>query len=193
MLSITDRHGNKLTITRDSNSNITQITSPNSRWIQFTYDSNYRVTQVRKTISGELCSTFNDAGYRLNRAVDANGGTWQYNYDSNNNMTSLVDPRNITYLQNQYDTQNRVIKQILADGVSAYQFAYNPGCVSNCPVITETDVTDPNGNIEKVNFNPPLIFSNGFVKGELDLRLRLRREVRWRRPSPINIKLAQTC
>jgi RHS repeat-associated protein len=164
LLSITDRHGNKLTITRDSNSNITQITSPNGRWIQFTYDSNYRITQIQDNI-GRTVQYFYDSGGRLNRVVDVNGGTWQYNYDSNNNMTSLIDPRNITYLQNQYDSLNRVSKQTLADNVSTYQFAYNPGCVSNCSVITETDVTDPNGNVKKVNFNPAPIFSNGFSTG----------------------------
>ncbi len=165
LLSITDRNGNVLRILRDSNSNITQITSPNGRWIQFTYDSNYRVTQVQDNI-GRTVQYFYDSGGRLNKVIDADGGTWLYNYDSNNNMTSLVDARNITYLQNQYDGSNRVTKQILADGVNTYQFAYNQSsCSTNCSGIWETDVTDPNGNVEKVLFNAAPLFPSGYVTG----------------------------
>jgi RHS repeat-associated protein len=165
LLSVTDRNGNVLTVTRDSNANITQITSPNGRWIQFTYDSNFRVTQAQDNI-GRTVQYFYDSSGRLNKVIDANGGTWLYNYDSSNNMTSVVDARNITYIQNQYDSQNRVIKQTLADNVSTYQFAYNPSpCTSNCSGIWETDVTDPNGTVEKVTFNPAPIFSNGFTTG----------------------------
>jgi RHS repeat-associated protein len=165
LLSITDRNGNSLTIARDSNANITQITSPNGRWIQFTSDTNFRVTQAQDNI-GRTVQYFYDSSGRLNKVIDANGGTWLYNYDSSNNMTSVVDARNITYLQNQYDSQNRVIKQTLADNLNIYQFAYNPSpCTSNCSGIWETDVTDPNGNVEKVAFNPAPIFSNGFTTG----------------------------
>jgi RHS repeat-associated protein len=163
LLSITDRSGNVLTISRDSNANITQVTSPNGRWIQFTYDANFRITQANDYI-GRIVQYSYDSGGRLSQVIDANGGTWHYNYDASNNMTSMVDPRNITYLRNQYDSQNRVIKQTLADGLSTYQFTYNPGsCGSNCSGIWETDVTDPDGNVEKVKFNPASIFPNGFA------------------------------
>lgn len=164
LLSITDRNGNTLTVTRDSNFNATQITSPNGRWIQLSYDANNRITQIQDNI-GRTVQYFYDASGRLDKVIDVNGGTWLYTYDANNNMTALVDPRNITYLQNQYDAQNRVVKQILADGVSTYQFAYNPGCVSNCTQISETDVTDPNGSVKKAIFNSPLIFPGGFSTG----------------------------
>src|SRR5205807_896781 len=38
-------------------------------------------------------------------------------------MLTITDPRNITYLTTQYDSNNRVIKQTLADNTT-YQFAY---------------------------------------------------------------------
>jgi RHS repeat-associated protein len=80
-------------------------------------------------------------------------------------MTDLTDPRNILYLHNGYDSSNRVSTQTLGDGVSTYQFSYNPGCTSNCSTITETEVTDPNGNIEKVTFNTPPILTSGATTG----------------------------
>jgi RHS repeat-associated protein len=163
LVSITDRNGNTLAVVRDSNYNITQITSPNGRWVQFTYDSNYRVTNVQDNAGRTVQYSYDSSG-RLTQVVDANNGTWKYSYDSNNNMTSLIDPRSVTYLQNKYDSQNRVITQTLADGTSTYQFSYNPSpCTSNCSGIWETDVTDPNGNIKKVVFYPAPLFSNGFT------------------------------
>lgn len=169
LLSITDRHGNTLTIARDSNSNITQITSPNGRWVQFTYDSNYRITQAQDNL-GRIVQYFYDSGGRLIKVIDVNGGTWQYAYDSSNNMTSLIDPRNITYLQNKYDGLNRVVKQTLGDGTSTYKFKYThyypQNCFNSCVLPPETDVTDPNGHVEVVQFNTNLIYGfNGYVGG----------------------------
>ena len=159
LIGIVDSNGNTLTVTRDSNYNATQITSPSGRWVQLSYDSNYRVTQAQDNI-GRTVQYFYDSGGRLDKVIDAGGGTWLYNYDSNNNMTSLVDPRSIMYLQNQFDSLNRVTVQTLADGVSTFQFSYNP---SGNP---ETDVTDPLGNIKKVQFNPAPVLSDGsFVTG----------------------------
>jgi RHS repeat-associated protein len=163
LLSVTDRNGNTLGVVRDSNFNIAQITSPNGRWIHFTYDSNFRITQAQDNVGRTVHYSYDTSG-RLTQVIDANNGTWKYNYDSSNNMTSLIDSRNITYLQNQYDGQNRVLKQTLADGTSTYQFSYNPNpCTSNCSGIWETDVTDPIGNVTKVPFNPAPFFVNGFA------------------------------
>ena len=56
-----------------------------------------------------------DAGGRLTRVVDANGGMWNYTYDAFNQMTSIQDSRGIFYLTNQYDQNGRVIRQTQAD------------------------------------------------------------------------------
>jgi len=71
--AISDRYGNSLTLTRDSNSLLTQITSPNGRWIQFTYDSSKRITQAVDNIGRQVTYTY-DSGGRLWTVTDANGG-----------------------------------------------------------------------------------------------------------------------
>src|SRR5205823_4407960 len=122
----------------------------------------------------------------VQQVTDVAGGVWQYGYDSNNNMLTIQDARNITYLTNQYDSGNHVIKQTQADG-STYQFAWTftsnsaqppyvvtgngggpPGGTAgavigfrNCTtcsegyqaLVTQVDVTDPNGNVRRVQFN----------------------------------------
>jgi len=49
LITIRDRNGNTVTLSRDSSFNLTRVTSPNGRYISFTYDTNNRITQaVRK-------------------------------------------------------------------------------------------------------------------------------------------------
>jgi RHS repeat-associated protein len=157
--SITDRNGNTLTVTRDPRSNISKITSPNGRWIQFTYDTSNRVTLAQDQ-SGRSVQYFYDTSGRLFKVIDINNGVWLYGYDSNNNLNSITNPRQIAYLQNQYDPSGRVQLQTHADG-GTYQFSY----ITQGSNITETDMTDPNGKVRKVVFNAPQSYPSGFVTG----------------------------
>jgi RHS repeat-associated protein len=144
-----DRYGNSLIFTRDGNHNLTQIATPNGRWIQFTYDSGNRITQAQDNI-GRTTTYSYDAGGRLTRVVDANGGVWNYTYDAFSQMTSIQDPRGIFYLTNQYDQNGRVIRQTQADN-SNFAFSYTTDPVTG--VITQTDMTDPRGFVTRLAFN----------------------------------------
>ena len=160
--SITDRNGNTVTLTHDSNYNVTQITSPNGRWIQLTYDGSNRVTVAQDNI-GRTVHYLYDSNGRLYNVTDVNGGTWIYGYDPTNvdQMTSLTDARQIQYLQNQYDSNGRVKKQILADS-TFYTFSYTLDSNNN---VTQTTVTDPSGNIQQYTFFPPQGYASGFQSG----------------------------
>jgi RHS repeat-associated protein len=143
-----DRYGNSLIFTRDGSHNLTQISTPNGRWIQFTYDAGNRITQAQDNIGRTVNYTY-DAGGRLTRVVDANGGVWNYSYDAFNQMTSIQDPRGIFYLTNQYDQNGRVIRQTQADN-SSFAFSYTTDPVTG--VITQTDMTDPRGIVTRLTF-----------------------------------------
>ncbi len=154
MIGYKDRYGNALTFTRDSNSNLTQITSPNGRYIQFTLDSGGRITQATDS-AGRVVSYVYDSGGRLSTVTDAKGGVTTYTYDrSSSNMVTVRDPRGIVYLTNQYDSNNRVIRQTLADN-STYQFAYIVDGQNN---VTQATLTDQRGYIRQTTFN-----SSGFT------------------------------
>ena len=185
LVGITDRNGNQIKIARngDANCTIAQITSPSGRYIQFTYDTSYRVKTATDNIGRQVQYTYDGSG-RLQTVIDANSGTWTYGYDSLNRMTTIQDPRLITYITNVYDSAGRVYQQYLADGTSYYQFNWtqtsntqnvtftaNSGSggppsyqilnfrsCSSCsegfqPLISQVDVIDPRGNTERVVFN----------------------------------------
>ncbi|HZE69209.1 MAG TPA: RHS repeat-associated core domain-containing protein [Pyrinomonadaceae bacterium] len=147
---IRDRYGNQTTITRSSGTtgNITEVTSPNGRWVQFTYDTSNRITQA-KDHTGRTVNYTYDAGGRLWKVTDPNGGVTEYTYDGSNRMLTIKDARGIVYLTNQYDANGRVIRQTQADS-STFQFAYT---LDGNGKVTQTDVTDPHGNVRRVTFN----------------------------------------
>src|SRR5207244_4933337 len=64
-------------------------------------------------------------------------------------MTMLKDARGIVYLTNQYDTSDRAVRQVLADGSSAYQLAYSVDGQGQ----KVTEVTNPRGYVTRTTFN----------------------------------------
>jgi YD repeat-containing protein len=154
LIAVRDRFGNQVTIDRSGGSpnpllgKITKITSPNGRWIQFTYDTANRITQATDNIGRAVNYTYDGTG-RLTRVTDLNGGVTEYTYDGFQRMVTLKDARQIIFLTNEYDSTGKVIKQTLADG-SIYNFAYTLDANNK---IIRTDVTDPRGNVRRVTFN----------------------------------------
>lgn len=155
-LGMWNRYGNALTFTRDVNHNLRQITSPNGRFIEFTYDSSNRITQAQDNI-GRTVQYVYDSGGRLSQVTDPNNGVWKYSYDSDNNMVTVTDARQILHVTNYYDANNRVYKQVEADG-STYLFSYTLDQSGN---VVQTNVTDPNGNVEQASFN-----ADGYVTSD---------------------------
>jgi RHS repeat-associated protein len=145
---IRDRHGNAITLTRNSDADLTQITSPNGRWMALTYDTSHRVTEARDNIGRVVQYTYDGSG-RLWKVTDVRGGVTTYTYDAGAHLLTITDPRNILYLTNEYDAGGRVTKQTQADG-STYQFAYT---LDGNGQTTQTDVTDPRGFLRRVTFN----------------------------------------
>ncbi len=147
LLSIADRNGNVTTIERAGSGDIIRITSPGSRWIEFTYDGSHRVTQARDN-AGRTVDYEYDASGRLFRVTDPNGETNEYTYDTLNRMTTVKDARGTVYITNEYDTTGKVTRQTMIDG-GIYQFDYT----MNGSNVTQTDVTDPRSNVRRVTFN----------------------------------------
>lgn len=183
--SIRDRYGNQLTLTREFGvfGNITQLTTPNGRWLQFSYGSGNRISQVKDN-SGRTVSYTYDSSGRLWKVWDANGEISEYTYDTSHRMLTLKDPRGITFLTNEYDSDGRVIRQTQADN-STYEFDYT---VNGSGKVTQTDVTDPRGSVRRVTFN-----SSGYTLTDTSaLGTSKERTVTYERQSATNLVLSIT-
>ncbi len=148
ILTMRDRHGNSVFFSRDANRNLTQIASPNGHWINLTYDTSNRVIQAQDNVNRTVNYSY-DANGHLTQVVDANGGITNYTYDALGELLTIQDPRGLFFLTNQYDGNERVVRQTQADQTT-FQFNYITDPQSG--QITETDVTDPAGNVKRVTF-----------------------------------------
>ncbi|MEU7854269.1 RHS repeat-associated core domain-containing protein [Nonomuraea sp. NPDC049141] len=148
LAEIRDRNDNTITLTRDGQLNLVQITSPNGKWIKLAYNANNRVTGLRDNIGRTVGYTYNTGG-RLETVTDTGGKVMRYTYDSAGRMFTATDTRGITYLTNEYDAAGRVAKQTLTDG-QIYTFDY---VTDTAGKITETRVTQPNGAVQRITFN----------------------------------------
>jgi RHS repeat-associated protein len=157
--AIRDRYGNQLTISRAGTNvfgspigNITRITSPNGRWIEFTYDPRNRIVSAKDNIGRVVAYAYDatDLTGRLVSVTNPKQELTRYTYDGTNRdrLLTITDAKGITFLTNVYDSNGRTVKQTQADG-STYTFAYT----LTGGKVTQTDVTDPRGIVRRVTFN----------------------------------------
>lgn len=152
--SLRDRLGNTVTLTWSNTTsfgqgigNITKVTSPNGRWIAFTYDGSNRITQAKDNIGRTVAYQYDGSG-RVWKVTDARGGVTEYTYDIAHRLLTIKDPRNITYLTNEYDVNGRVDEQTQAD-TGVYDYTYT----LDGSQVTQTEVTNPRGYVRRVTFN----------------------------------------
>jgi len=148
--AIRDRYGNTVTIlhANGQSGNVTQVLSPNGRWLTFTYDTSNRVTQVADNIGRTVRYTYDTNG-NLSTVTDPASNVTTYTYDTSHQLLTVKDGRQIVYLTNTY-TNGRVTNQTLADPQASYQSTYTTDGSGN---LTQTNITDPRGHVEQLTFN----------------------------------------
>ncbi|RDD80981.1 Rhs family protein [Dyella tabacisoli] len=155
---IQDRYGNQVQFNYNGGL-MEQMVSPNGHTITFNYDSSNRITSAADSSGRTVFYAYNSAGSlakvtypdQATEQYTYDDGTQRYNYDDGTHrMLTMQDRRGNVWVTNQYDTYGRMAKQTYADN-TAYQFAYTTDSNSK---VTATTVTDPNGNQERVAFDP---------------------------------------
>jgi RHS repeat-associated protein len=170
---IHDRNGNTVSLARDGNYNVTQVTSPNGRNLFLTYDGSNRIIKATDDI-GRIVKYDYDPSGRLQTITDPLLNKEQLAYQAQvvdpaksiggvsatTNLTTVTDRRGNPKITNTYDANGRVAKQVFADG-STYTFAYTlqakapPATVvvnggdgtagGNVSVVTQVDSVDERG------------------------------------------------
>ncbi|MCH8623099.1 kelch repeat-containing protein, partial [Undibacterium sp. TS12] len=148
LTSIRDRYNNTLTMVRDSNGNLTKVTSPSGRYIQFTYDGYNRITLATDNLTRSVKYEYDTTG-RLNKVTYPDLTFEAFTYDANHNMLTVQDRRGKIMVTNVYDANNRVTKQTYADN-STNSFAYT---LDGNGKVTQTDHTDGNNLVTRFIFN----------------------------------------
>lgn len=167
LTAIIDPNGNKTTLTRNTQGRVTQVTDPIGRSVVLNY-SGIVITSITDPIGRKIQYTYDSTCGTLATVTDAAGGVIKYTYDGNCNLSSITDARGITYLQNTYDQNEKIIKQVAADGgVTTFSYTFLNPYVStafttpagatvyiNTSPVVSTTVTDPLGHQSTSHFNP---------------------------------------
>jgi RHS repeat-associated protein len=149
--AIRDRFGNKVTLTRDSAGNLTQVTGPGGRWITFQHDARNRITSATDNMGRTVTYTYNPAGDLATAADAAGNPPTTYTYDPGTGwMTQITDARGNVFLTNAYDTNGRIVQQTLGNQTQSYTFGYT---LNGSGQVTQTTMTTPDGRQTTESFN----------------------------------------
>ncbi|WP_089725806.1 RHS repeat-associated core domain-containing protein [Candidatus Thiosymbion oneisti] len=140
-----DRYGNTLHFTYDGTGFLTSVTDDAGRTLSFAKGANGKVASVTDPLGRTYSYSYDENG-DLVAVTDPIGGVMAYGYNADGDLLTVVDPRGNTVVTNTYDNEDRVTRQVFADGATI-RFNY----VSDTD--TETRVTDERGNITVYKFN----------------------------------------
>jgi RHS repeat-associated protein len=172
LLEIRDRFGNSIRMTRDTTGssngrggNLLRITSPNGRWIKFTYETvpgssptEYRIEAATDNI-GRRVSYYYDSLNRLVEVENPEGGVTTYTYaGTSDRLETIRDARQNAecpppcpsppIVTNEFRADGKVSRQTYADG-HILEFSYS---ISN-GMVTQTTVEKPGGATRTVFYN----------------------------------------
>ena len=167
MTEIADRNGNKLTLTRRTDFEggyLREIVMPDGKKITFNQTflglvaprGFFRTNEIIDHTGRSIKYTYetdtvpiNGVYYpRLKKVEYPDSSSFEYRYDSSGRMSGFINERGVLEVLNEYDTNNRVIRQTHADG-GVYTFSYTTAG----GYITETRMTAPNGGTTTWRFN----------------------------------------
>ena len=142
--TFTDESQNSVTRVSDSLGRLTSVTEPGSRITSYTYDALDNLTTVHQ--AGQNSETPLDRSFTydsLSRLITAanpetgtvcyglmNTGSCQEGYDSNGNLLTKADARNIT-VSYSHDALNRMTSKSASDGSFNYSYGYDDSSHSN--------------------------------------------------------------
>lgn len=115
LLSITDRNGYALYFEYEE-SLLKRVRATENRWIEFYYNSEMLLTDVKDSVGRTVEYIYIDG--ILRKAVSADGYFEIYTYDDKGYLSSITDSEGICYLKNEFDQDGRVLKQFFPDGNS---------------------------------------------------------------------------
>ena len=137
LLTRIDRNGNRDTYTRDDKGRVAKVKGANGGELTFTYNKEDYLIRVADHTGREVRLWYRYG--KLWKFVNPLGYAYTYGYSENGKLESVLTPRGIIGVKNEYDAEGRVLKQTMADG-SIVELRYDDGNM-------RTYMLEPNGNL----------------------------------------------
>jgi YD repeat-containing protein len=149
-----DAQGHSLHFDRGPDLVLQRLTASDGQGIQFRSDDQHHTVAATDTKGRRVSYEYDPAGC-LVRVHRADGKVTIYSYDATHHMTQIAvaekkGAKPHVILTNEYDKQERVIKQVLADG-STYRMQYGPKVGEYGGTAT---LVDPEGRTLKFTIDP---------------------------------------
>jgi YD repeat-containing protein len=144
--AIRDSDGNILSLTRDSNRNLTEIRTPNKHWIQFQYDRQSRIIRAEDDQGHSVAYVYNDNGM-LWDAKFSSGFSRHYTYDGDL-MIFVSDQNHRVLVTNSYSKRWLVRQDFGNRQVFSYSYAFSEP--KNYAYAASATVTLPDGTMKTV-------------------------------------------
>ncbi len=164
--TITDKNQNITTFTYDTNNRLTKVTDSLGRDAVYVYfdngriktvtDSNGRVATMAYYGTSDLLGNENDLKFLMITNPDTSTKTVSYQYTKvggnqilSHNISKLVDAKGQTYVENTYDTNDRVTAQKFGDGTLTYAYVLD----ATNKYVTKTTVTNKRGTVTEYTYD----------------------------------------
>ena len=142
-----DFDGHVVHFDRNAEGNVETIRAGRSQSMHFEYDDRQRIIRARTSDAQQVVYTYDDGG-RLREATAADGVKRSYTYGAQDELLTITEPGRV--ITNEYDSDLRVSRQVTQSRPSpagpsdpyVLEFRYRTG---DDGVVTETDVTEPDG------------------------------------------------
>ncbi len=125
LTSWSDAEGHTWTYAYDGSNRLDTVTDDTSgRYLDFSYDAQNRIETVQDQAARSVTFQYNASG-DLWKVTDVTGEVWTYTYDSAHRLTDVVDPRTVTVLHVDYDSQGRAYQQFDGENNLIVHLTYN--------------------------------------------------------------------
>lgn len=171
IVAIFDKDGNEVRFSRESNGDLTSITSPDGKWIHLTYGQGQI---IRATDSqGNSVEYLYDGRGRLEEIRNSRDEIVKYDFNMFDRIVKISDANGRTVLENTYQPATKVSKLSLPGGIS-YLLEYN---LDEDKKIASVDITGPMGERTRVTLSARWQEYRPYYKVESLPRLRARPQI----------------
>jgi YD repeat-containing protein len=121
LVGIFDSNGNEVRLTRTVGGDLTEIVSPQGRWIRFEYGQSQTI-RARDSL-GNVVDYEYDGRSRLTTVKYPDGHSTKYSYDTANRIIAVEDASEDVAMEIKYDS-NGAVAEITTDREHTYHFRY---------------------------------------------------------------------
>ena len=145
LVGVFDNAGNEVRLSRKDNGDLTEIKSPNGKWIRLRY-SDGRMIEAKDSLGNAVEYSF-DSANRPETVRYPDGHVTKYEYDSLNRIRRIEDPSEGFVLECKYGSEGELTEATVNDHLT---YRFRRAVVHRLSKTVDFGVTDPQGEETRI-------------------------------------------